>query len=151
MLLEHIVYNELDRGEYKTNYAGYDTIKLHVPFPPNLTSVYRNESGNNLKLHVSGGGLYHISTLLGEQLMDISGTNTTKNIQLDNSTSGIIAYDTTGDATTMYSENMLIDSIPPKVNITYSDGTYTITVSDNESGIWKITDRNDTNIYHDYS
>ena len=40
---------------------------------------------------------------------------------------------------------------PPAVTVSYSGGTYTLTVSDNESGVWKITNRDGTVVYRDYS
>ena len=146
-----IVYNELDRGEYKTNYAGYDTITLNVIPSPNLTNVYMNESGNNLKLTISGIDLSHISTLLGEKLLDISGDDTTKNFQLSKNTNGITVHDHYDKSTSLYTNNIAIDKTPPIVTVTHSGGTYTITVSDNESGVWKITNGDGTKVYHDYS
>ena len=146
-----IVYNELDRGEYKTNYAGYARITLHVPPPPKLTSIYKNESGNILKLTISGEDLSHISTLLGEKILNIAGDNTTNNLNLSENTTGIIVHDHHSNSTSKYTNDIAIDKTPPYVTVTRSGGTYTITVSDNESGVWKITNGDGTKVYHDYS
>ena len=148
-----IVYNELERAEWNTNYAGYDTLVLTVTDlnSPTVTNVYRNEAGKNFKLTASDETLSHISTLSGRKIKDLSGINTTTNLQLSESTNGIKIYDVASNISTIYTNDMQVDSTPPSVTISYNSGTYTLTVSDSESGVWKITNSNGDTIYRDYS
>ena len=65
--------------------------------------------------------------------------------------SAILVQDLAGNETIIDANDMLVDRTPPHVTITYSGGKYALTVSDNESGVWKITNSDGTTVYHDYS
>ena len=107
--------------------------------------------GDNFKLTTNDENLSHISTLENLEITDLSGTSVTKNFQYGESITGISIYDVAGNATTMYASDIPVDKTPPNVTISYSGGTYTLTVSDTESGVWKITNSSGNTIYHDYS
>ena len=63
----------------------------------------------------------------------------------------IVIHDLAGNPTCVTEQDMQIDKTSPSVSVSYSDGKYTLTVSDTESGLWKITNSNGDIIYRDYS
>ena len=154
-----VIYNEHESGSYNTNYAGYDTLILivwdasDVNYPdeqkPIMTNVYKNLAGTKFRFTVSDNlGLYQMTNSGGAKLRDLSGTKATTNMSCGTQSS-IMVEDLAGNTSEL--QNILTDTTPPTVNISYNNGTYTLTVSDNESGVWKITNRDGTVVYRDYS
>ena len=62
-----------------------------------------------------------------------------------------LSLDATDIYTPLYTNDIAVDKTPHIITVTHSGGTYTITVIDNESGVWKITNGDGTKVYHDYS
>ena len=149
-----VVYNELERGAYNTNYAGYDTLVLVVydeDEQPTVTNVYTNATGTNFKFTANDNwDLYQVTSYGGEKIRDLANNNVTTNMMCGGQAS-ILIEDLAGNITTVGENAMLVDQTPPTVAVTYSGGRYTLTVSDNESGVWKITNSDGTTVYHDYS
>ena len=155
-----VIYNELERGSYNTNYAGYDTLILVVwdttdtNYPdeekPTMTNVYKNVDGTRFRFTASDNHeLYQMINSSRTKLRDLAGTNVTTNMSCDETQDSIIAEDLAGNISAP--QNIITDITPPKVTISYSRGTYTLTVSDNESGVWKIANHDGSVVYHDYS
>ena len=147
-----VVYNEQERGAYNTNYAGYDTLVLVVKDEnerPVVTNVYKNAASTKFKLTASDNwDLFRITNPAGGKLRDLANTNITTNIECGTQSS-IVVEDLAGNRTKV--REILVDDNAPNVTISYSGGKYTLTVSDAESGIWKITNRDGTTVYRDYS
>ena len=149
-----VIYNECENGAYNTNYAGYDTLLLVVlenadNVKPIMTNVFKNYAGTSFKFTVSDNQeLYQVTNPTGEKLRDLASTNVTANV-LCGTQDSIMVEDLAGNIAE--AQNILTDNTPPKVTVSYSGGTYTLTVSDNESGVWKITNSDGTVVYRDYS
>ena len=86
----------------------------------------------------------------GAWLRDLTGSNVTVNMKCDHQ-STIAVQDLAGNTTIVDQQNIMIDRTPPSVTVTYESGKYVLTVSDNESGVWKITNRDGTVVYRDFS
>jgi len=86
----------------------------------------------------------------GAWLRDLTGSNVTVNMKCDRQ-STIAVEDLAGNTTMVDQQNIMIDRTPPSVTVTYANGKYNLTVSDTESGVWKITNRDDTIVYRDFS
>ena len=158
-----IMTEQVNGGTY-TNYAGYKDVALTVTSSltsivtsttdttaPNVTNVYKNgNDGTYFKLTVSdSGGLALITNSNGTSLLkDIYslGTGGTCNVATTSGTTAIRVYDRNGNYKDVNSD-ITPDATPPAIeSVTYSGGNYVITVSDEESGVWKITDESDNTL-----
>ena len=151
-----VIMNEQCNDAYKTNYAGYDIVSLIIISDdkgPVMTDVYRNEDGTNFKFTASDkSGLYSVNSSNGDVLKYLTNSNITTNIINCGHQSSIIVQDSLGNETIIDEKNIMVDRTPPSVSILhYTDGKYILSVSDNESGIWKITNGDGTTVYKDYS
>ena len=86
----------------------------------------------------------------GDHLRHLASNTVTTNMECGNQ-SAILVQDLAGNETIIDANDMLVDRTPPVVTISYAEGKYALTVSDNESGVWKITNSDGTAVYHDYS
>ena len=149
-----LVYNEIERGTYKTNYANYVPLMISISDTtvPTVNNIYRNTANTTFKFTaIDDINLGQIVTSSGDIKL-LSGSSITTNILTNQPQTSIDVYDASGNITTKTISDMILDNKPPEIiNITYNNGIYSITVSDNESGIWKITNGDGTRTYHDYS
>ncbi|MBP5426347.1 MAG: hypothetical protein J6Y29_00370 [Clostridiales bacterium] len=137
-----IIYNEIERGPYKTNYAKPKMITLSVlNTPPDTTvptvnNIYRNTANTIFKFTaIDDINLGQIVTSSGDIKL-LSGSSITTNILTNQPQTLIDVYDASGNITTKTISDMILDNKPPEIiNITHNNSTYSITVSDNESGI----------------
>ena len=146
-----IVYNEKENGAYATNYAGYDikTLMITDITKPVVTNTYRNNTSTYFKFNASDNTeLCKVTDSNMQNLLTLHGTKTTTNMPCVKQTD-IYVEDIFGNRTKL--QDVHIDDTPPKVTVSYNNGTYTLTMSDNESGVWKITNRDGTVVYRDYS
>ncbi|MBP5426661.1 MAG: hypothetical protein J6Y29_01990, partial [Clostridiales bacterium] len=162
-----VVYDECNAGAYKTNYAEYDTLTLRVvasgaptdTIAPSILNAYKNQAGTMYKITVedTGSGLAQLNSDKEVKYISpigVSATpiaNTTKNIETSAGNS-ITVYDLASNAKPVSESEIIVeDKTAPVYTITYHKGDYTIHVSDNESGVWKITDSTGTKVLKDWS
>jgi hypothetical protein len=116
-----------------------------------VTNVYKNDAGTKFKFTAADDwDLYQVTNPNGSKLRDLANTNVTTNMDCGYQAS-IVIHDLAGNPTCVTEQDMQIDRNAPSVSVSYSDGKYTLTVSDTESGLWKITNSNGDIIYRDYS
>ncbi|MBP5426361.1 MAG: hypothetical protein J6Y29_00445 [Clostridiales bacterium] len=150
-----IVYNEIERGTYRTNYANYVPLIISISDTtvPAVNNIYRNSANTTFKFtEIDDINLGQVVTSSGDTKL-LSGSNITTNILTNQPQTSINVYDALGNLTTKTINDMTLDSRPPIVlNITYKgNGIYNITANDTESGIWKITSGDGSRTYCDYS
>ena len=160
------VLDEEKNAANYTNYAWYSDISLTVTAterdaePPRVTNVYTNEDNTYYKLTANdSNGLYAITNLSGTSILkDITslGTSGTVNVGPISATTELGVHGGSG-ARIVKESNMHItpDTNPPVIDdISYDNGEYVITVTDADSGIWKIVGNKagqDDVLFEDYS
>ena len=160
------VLDEEKNAANYTNYAWYSDISLTVTAterdaePPRVTNVYTNEDNTYYKLTANdSNGLYAITNSSGTSILkDITslGTSGTVNMGPISATTELGVHGGSG-ARIVKESNMHItpDTNPPVIDdISYDNGEYVITVTDADSGIWKIVGNKagqDDVLFEDYS
>ena len=143
------VYN-YNSGE-NTSSDGEDFIDGEAP---RVTRAWRNASWTGFKVIATDNKALNKITKTNDREVtyaELSGTECTASVGL---TSGTIA---SFDVVDMFNNsvtvaNFELDSSVPQASVSYSEGTYTITASDEGAGLWKITDPsgNEINTWANY-
>ena len=82
----------------------------------------------------------------------MTGDGTTTNFEAQDRLESFAVCDTSGNRTVVQERDCIVDATAPVVEgITYANGSYTIRIRDDESGIWKITDRIGKHVYKTYA